>query len=284
MILPAVFQRSLSRMNIPGATDQIRVWAALVPFGVFCFVYPFAVFLLSFDLMPFGMEWMSSLLLAMLGLSMGAWLWLNFGGRGALAATAIFLFGLGLEYIGVTTGIPFGRYAYTGVLVPGLPGSVPLAIGFAWVFIIGAGLFTARWLLVRLMGKRAPTLLALSLLGALLAVGLDLLLEPVAFHVKHYWNWLDEPAGYYGVPWINFAAWFLAALVMNILVLGSTRSRSSTLALSWLPVALYTMNVALFGVVNLAHGLWVPALLCMVIITTLFLTGLRQRQLHVIRQ
>src|SRR6476469_1116203 len=78
-------------------------WAVLLPFGVFCFVYPFAMLLLSFDWMPFGMEWMSSLLLAMLGLATWAWLWLNFGLMGAGLGGVIFTAGLALEYVGVTT-------------------------------------------------------------------------------------------------------------------------------------------------------------------------------------
>src|SRR6478609_4711728 len=98
-----------------------REWALLVPFGVFCFVYPWAMLLMSLDLMPFGMEWMSSLLLAMLGLTAGAWLWLNYGAAGAGLSVIVFGLGLALEYVGVTTGVPFGAYLYTGVLVPGLP-------------------------------------------------------------------------------------------------------------------------------------------------------------------
>src|SRR5262245_43777857 len=189
---------------------QPAEWAVFAPFAVFCFVYPFALLLLSLDLMPFGMEWMSSLLLAMLGLAAGGWLWLNFGSRGAWAAVAIFVLGIALEFIGVTTGAPFGRYTYTGVLVPDLPGGVPVAMGFAWLFIVVASLYTARLLLP---GVRAAW--PIYLVGAVLALGLDLLLEPVAYHVKGYWTWLDAGpgGGYYGVPWLNFAAWFAAALI-----------------------------------------------------------------------
>src|SRR4051794_21858160 len=228
-------------------------WALLAPFGVFCFVYPWAILLMSLDLMPFGMEWMSSLLLAMLGLTAGAWMWLNYGAAGAGLSALVFGFGLALEYVGVTTGVPFGAYRYTGVLVPGLPGGVPAAIGFAWVFIIVAGLFTAQWLLVRRLSA------VVCVAGAVLAVGLDLLLEPVAYHVKDYWQWLADPGGgYYGVPWSNFAAWFLAALVMNGLV--AAVLRRAPLRWLWVPPVLYAMNVALFGIVNVAHGMWVPGL------------------------
>ena len=97
------------RMKTTLARLQPAEWAVLAPFAVFCFVYPFALLLLSFDLMPFGMEWMSSLLLAMLGLAVGGWMWLNYGANGAWVSAAIFAMGIALEYVGVATGVPFGR-------------------------------------------------------------------------------------------------------------------------------------------------------------------------------
>jgi uncharacterized membrane protein len=189
-----------------------------ISFGVFCFVYPFAILLLSFDLMPFGMEWMSSLLLAMLGLSAWGWLWLNFGGVGAAIGGLLFALGVSLEYVGVLTGVPFGQYTYTGVLIPQLPGGVPPAIGFAWLMIVVSGLFTARLMLRIGRPHSASAIVATSTLGAALAVGLDLLLEPVAYHVKRYWLWEGTSGGYYGVPWSNFVTWFVTALAMNVLV------------------------------------------------------------------
>ena len=232
----------------------IAGWAVIVPLAVFCFVYPFALLLLSFDWMPFGMEWMSSLLLAMLGLTAGGWLGFNYGRAGAVAGVLIFACGVALEYAGVATGVPFGRYRYTGVLVPGLPGGVPLAMGFAWLFIVVSGLFAARRFFGRVLGGPA-----LALAGAALAVGLDLLLEPVAYRVKGYWQWLDPGpgGGYYGVPWGNFAAWFAAALIMNGLVIAFMGGEPARW--TWVPMALYMMNVVLFATVDLVHGLWVPA-------------------------
>jgi uncharacterized membrane protein len=235
----------------------------LAAFGVFSFVYPFAIFLLSFDLMPFGMEWMSSLLLAMLGVTAGAWLCVNFGARGAGVSVAIFAAGLALEYIGVSTGLPFGAYTYTGVLVPQLPGNVPLAIGFAWVLIVVSGLFTARWLL-----RSAPAWV-MCIAGALLAVGLDFLLEPVAYHVKGYWLWQGSE-GYYGVPWSNFLAWLLAALLMNFIVSRVVKLKREV-RWGWVPVTLYVMNVLMFGIVNLTHGFWWSGAIGLVLLSSLWL-------------
>jgi len=236
-------------------------WLMLGSFAVYCFVFPWAMLLLSFDWMPFGMEWMSSLLLAMLGLATAGWLWVNFGRTGLLVSAGIFVFGVTLEYLGVTTGFPFGAYRYTGVLVLQLPDGVPLANGFSWLAVVAASLLTARWLLGSTPGKGAAILLAT--IGAALAVGLDLLLEPVAYHVKNYWVWLASDA-YFGIPWSNFVTWLVAALALN-LGLAALLDLRGNLRWAWIPVALYGMNVALFGVVNIAHGYWLPGALAVLI-------------------
>lgn len=248
-------------------------WAMLGSFGVFCFVYPFAIVLLSLDLMPFGMEWMSSLLLAMLGLSAWGWLWANFGSRGVALGAMLFLLGVAVEYVGVRTGIPFGTYHYTGVLVPQLPGGVPLALGFAWLLIVVGGLFTAR-LVLRPFRIYSGALAIVA--GAVLAVGLDLLLEPVAYHVKKYWLWEGGAQGYYGVPWSNFTAWFAVALVLGFILSAFTRS-DRPLLWSWLPITLYCMNVVMFGLVNVAHGFWVAGLIGAVILGVLLIPLMNRR-------
>lgn len=244
-------------------------WLMLCAFGVYCFVFPWAMLLMSFDWMPFGMEWMSSLLLAMLGLASAGWLWTNFGRIGLIVSAGIFTVGVALEYMGVLTSFPFGSYKYTGVLVPELPGGVPVAIGFAWLLIVVSGLFTAQSLL---LSRRSPVVSRrLSVcIGALLAVGLDLLLEPVAYHIKNYWQWLANEGGYYGIPWSNFLAWFVAAFVMNLAVSAILKSSRPTFW-AWMPVALFTMNVLLFGTVNIAHGYWLSGIIALILITAIAL-------------
>ncbi|MEO8288086.1 MAG: carotenoid biosynthesis protein [Chloroflexota bacterium] len=243
-------------------------------FGIYCFVFPWAMLLLSFDWMPFGMEWMSSLLLAMLGLSAAGWLWSNYSRAGLFVGACIFVLGVALEYAGVLTGFPFGPYRYTGVLIPELPGGVPFAIGFAWLLVIVGGLFTARWLLPT-SGRHATSALLLSLLGAALAVGLDLLLEPVASHIKSYWTWLAGDGDYYGIPWSNFGAWFVAALAMNLIV-AALLGLDKPLRWKWLPVALLGMNVVLFGVVNVAHGYFIAGAIGLAMLGLLLAGWIRQ--------
>ncbi|MDQ6693277.1 MAG: carotenoid biosynthesis protein [Chloroflexota bacterium] len=249
-------------------------WVMLASLGAYFFVYPFAAFLLSFDLMPFGMEWMSSLLLFVLGTACGAWMWLNFGRPGLLLSAAILILGLAVEYLGVRTGFPFGPYRYTGVLAPSIAGGVPVAIGFAWLLIVVSSLFSSKQFFP---SGRLPIsgLLALSLLSALLAVGLDALLEPVAYHVKGYWVWLSGSNGYYGVPTSNFIAWFLVAFLLCALVAHLLPS-PVLMRWGWVPAALYSLNVGMFGLVNLSHGFWIPPLIGLLL---LLLFAYRSRRL-----
>jgi len=240
----------------------------LAAFGLYSFVFPFGVVLLSFGWMPFGMEWMSSLLLGLLGMACAGWLWANYGPVGGVVAAAIFALGVALEYVGVLAGVPFGRYTYTGVLVPELPGGVPAAIGFAWLLIVVSGLYTAR----RLIAGARPVVVAIA--GALLAVGLDLLLEPVAFHVKNYWQWAPGAGGYYGIPWSNFGTWLVAAFALNLLAGRLTRWRGPR-RWTWLPPVLYAMNLAMFGTVNLAHGYWASGVVGLALMALVWL-GVRR--------
>lgn len=269
-------QRALApfRTGAHSLPDHASTWLTLIPFGVYCFVFPFAILLMSFDWMPFGMEWMSSLLLAMLGLTCLGWLWANLGKLGLAMGALIFGLGVALEYVGVLTGFPFGSYRYTGVLVPELPGGVPLAIGFAWLLVIVAGLFTARGILARSTRSRG-NIATLALCGAALAVVLDLLLEPVASHVKGYWQWLPGDGAYYGIPISNFVAWFAAALLLNLpLALFSKQQSAQTFP--WLPRTLLIMNILMFGIVDIAHGFWLAGIIGLIALAIVFTLQSRQ--------
>lgn len=57
-----------------------------------------------------------------------------------------------------------------------------------------------------------------ALMSALLTMLLDLAIEPVAAHVVLYWQWQAQGSlNYYGVPLINFVAWFGVAFVLLVL-------------------------------------------------------------------
>jgi uncharacterized membrane protein len=113
------------------------------------------------------------------------------------------LAGYFIEVAGVATAAIFGRYAYGTVLGPQWL-DVPLVIGINWAMLtFAAGDVASRWF------PRSTALRVLT--GALLPVGLDVLIEPVAIDLG-MWHWYGSVP-----PWQNYAGWFVLSLILSML-------------------------------------------------------------------
>lgn len=113
-----------------------------------------------------------------------------------------FVVGFLAEYVGVATGQVFGNYRYGATLGPQWA-EVPWLIGLNWVLVA---------YLAGVLASYLPWPAALrALAGAVLMVGLDLCIEPVAASLD-LWHWT---AGI--IPLRNFRDWFLVALFLQIL-------------------------------------------------------------------
>ncbi len=140
------------------------------------------------------------------------------------------------EAIGVATGYPFGLYEYTSVLAPTLLG-VPLVVAGAWMVL---------FVYVRQM--------RLGLIASAAAMALlDLVIDPLAANFLSFWKW-QQGGPYYGVPLLNFAGWFLVAL----LIFWLTGKRE---ALNRQAVWLGTSILLFFAAIALVHGYFFPAAL-----------------------
>lgn len=223
-----------------------------VLFGIYLALYPGSLAVLALDRVPAWGTWVGGALIVLQGSICALWLVLNYGLRGWLAALTIALGSFAVEYIGVTTGVPFGAYVYTAALPPKLLGSVPLAIPFAWLLAVPASLGAARYL-QRPGGAFAPATPLLALVGATMALLLDVVLEPVATLVTSYWIW-REGSSYYGVPLANFAAWWATALVLISATLLLTRHVAQPAVAPHLPFWLYLLSLCMFSIVSLSHG------------------------------
>jgi len=140
------------------------------------------------------------------------------------------------EYIGHTTGFPFGRYAYTPLLQPQL-GGVPLLIPLAWLMMLPPAWAVAHIItrkdsltpqpplqtnltpqppLQMERGRQAqPVDVKFVIVSALAFTAWDLFLDPqmVAWDL---WRWA-EPSGYFGIPFSNYAGWLLASSVLTVI-------------------------------------------------------------------
>ena len=118
------------------------------------------------------------------------------------------LLGFVAEVIGVSTGKFFGHYHYGDTLGfklldrPPFVG-VPPMIALNWLVLTYVCGILARCLP---LGELARTLLA-----ALLMVGLDVCMEPVAGRFD-FWHWSNDI-----IPMQNFRDWFILACVMQML-------------------------------------------------------------------
>lgn len=110
------------------------------------------------------------------------------------------LVGFIAEMIGVQTGFPFGDYQYGEALGPKLWGT-PLVIGVNW-FIVAMG---ARSLAERLFRLRGFQIFG----AAVVMVGLDFLIEPVAIQID-FWTWSGG-----SIPWQNYAGWLGLGWIMQ---------------------------------------------------------------------
>lgn len=107
-----------------------------------------------------------------------------------------------LEAIGVATGAIFGNYKYGKTL--GLSFlNVPVIIGFNWVLVI-LGSIAISSLIIK-------NVLLRSLITALLAVGFDFILEPIAIKLD-YWQWENNI-----ISLKNYSAWFVIAFFSSLI-------------------------------------------------------------------
>lgn len=112
-----------------------------------------------------------------------------------------------IEYIGSSTGLPFGEYSYTDRLQPQLL-HVPLVIPLAWLMML-----PVAWAVAQSIAGRQPRW-RFILLSALAFTAWDLFLDPQMVSWG-YWVWAS-PEGYFGIPWVNYFGWVLSAIVLTV--------------------------------------------------------------------
>jgi len=166
----------------------------------------------------------------LLALAVLAWPLLGrIGIRIAAPFAAIYLISFFSEHMGTGYGIPFGGYAYTGLLGARLGPRVPMLIPVSWFLMA-----VPAWILARHALGRDGGRIARVVVGSAWLVVWDLALDPAMSFLTPYWRWL-ETGPYYGMPWMNLAGWFATGVVlMTVLEWSAPRVGLDRLSFPWM--------------------------------------------------
>lgn len=129
----------------------------------------------------------------------------------ALFFGVCFLYGVCLENMGIVIGY-FGEshYQYYLGMSQNFYLPAPAATMLGWCIVFYICIWLAEYLGDKLRFVRGRPL-ALALLTALIALSLDLQIDPLASLSGLWWKWDPRLPGWWlGVPFINYVAWFAA--------------------------------------------------------------------------
>mgnify|MGYP001045522663 CR=1 FL=1 len=166
-------------------------------------------------------------------LTMGLVLWVHNkrNTEFAIVTALIILTGYFIELAGVHTGRLFGVYTYGKGLGFQLF-SVPLIIGVNW-FILS---YAVRGTMIQFFRN----IWVQIILGALIMVGLDYVMEPVAIKLD-FWAWEKQ-----NIPIENYLMWFAVALFMQFILSVWAKKMNKRISM-----ALLVIQFFFFGILNL---------------------------------
>jgi uncharacterized membrane protein len=129
--------------------------------------------------------------------------------------------GTGAETMGLRFGWIFGSYRYSDRVGPKCFGFLPLFVPFLWMVLPYLGTVTAGTAVFLVSGRSAgifgggsfPDATRQAVLTALAVTAIDVVAEPAAVR-EGRWFW-KAGGRYYGIPFTNFAGWFLTTLVLT---------------------------------------------------------------------
>ena len=173
------------------------------------------------------------------------------GARWLPSFAAVYALSLTSELAGTTVGLPFGPYSYTNGLGFKLFDHVPVLIPASWFFMA-----LPSYAFARRRFPHAADRWRRILLGSLVLLSWDLVLDPAMSLVTKYWIWESAGSHYYGMPLLNLVGWYVTGLaLMAALSALRTDEWVREIPARWF-VAFYCANLLLPVGMSVAAGLW----------------------------
>lgn len=184
-----------------------------------------------------------------------------------LIIVILFIFSSLIETFGLKTGYPFGSYYYSKDFLPFLPGGVPIAISFSWLFIS-----INSFIICKYICKKSESRFIVPLGSALIILSFDILLEPFGSFVNKYWLWDNNY-----VPLQNFISWFLIGFAF-VYLLDNTIKFNDFLENNHFLLAFILMFILVIQlvIVNFASGFWLYTLVGLLLIISIIRTFKRK--------
>jgi len=182
--------------------------------------------------------------------------------RAGTALVGLAAYTYAVEYVGLTTGVPYGSFAYGVALGPAVAG-VPAALPVLFVPLVVNAVFLATLLAPGVTrGRRIGLAIAI-------VVAVDLVLDPAAVAVG-FWTY-TAPGPYYGVPVSNYLGWVLSATVAVAIIDAGFDGDALAARVRATPYALddFVSFTLLWGGVNLYYGHAVPVLVTVALVVAL---------------
>jgi putative membrane protein len=124
----------------------------------------------------------------------------------ATALIALTAYAYTIEYVGTTTGIPYGQFSYGIALGPMLFGKIPLALPIFFVPLV----VNSYLLCLLLLDDHADRAIVRRPVVVTAVLGMDLVLDPAAVALGF---WTYGGGLYYDVPLSNFVGWIVSAAI-----------------------------------------------------------------------
>jgi len=173
--------------------------------------------------------------------------------RAAAAMLVLVGYTYGIEYVGATTGFPYGEFSYGISLGPMLLGTIPYALPLFFIPLV----VNSYLLCILLLGDRARVTWIRLPVVAVTVVAVDLVLDPAAVALG-FWSFAE--GGFYGVPPVNYAGWVVSAVVATALFDVAFRWQELVDRIDDCAYMLDDMVsfVLLWGAVNAFYLAWIP--------------------------
>lgn len=170
---------------------------------------------------------------------------------------ALTIYAYGIEYLGVSTGVPYGEFSYGVALGPMLFGAIPLALPLFFIPLV----LNSYLLCLLLLGERANRTLVRIPVVVVSVIGMDLVLDPAAVDLG-FWSYATAGL-YYGVPLSNYLGWCVSASVAAVTVEWGFDLENLHTRLNECEFMLDSLVafVVFWGIVNVYFGNLLPAII-----------------------